>query len=66
VAGEAGNYGGRGGVVKGSVRCMELCISRQCVYHRCELGPDIAGCGEVGQGRVFLQRDISGNVMRAC
>jgi hypothetical protein len=40
-----------GVVVKGSVRCVELCTSRQSVYHRCELSPDIAGCGEVGQGR---------------
>jgi hypothetical protein len=57
---------GGGVVVKGLVRCVEVCTSRQSVYHRCELGPDIAGCGEVGQGHVFLWRDISGNVMRAC
>jgi hypothetical protein len=53
-------------VVKGSVRSVELCTSRQSVYHRRELGPDIDGCGEVGQGRVFLCRDILGNFVRAC
>jgi hypothetical protein len=49
-------------VVEGSVRCVELCTSRQSVYHRCELGtilPDAVRWGRAASSYGVLSRGMS-------